>query len=234
MSNLTASFTKSVLNYFSSLFKDAALPSALQNLLKDTSAVPVKKALAKTHETLNRLFLQANTHDLTALPNHRFFQQAAALELGRFQNGTSKGMAVIMIDVDGLHALNRIHGRQAGNDALIACAKHLKNMIDRLDPDQNDVALHFSGDDFAVLVTDSPPEKAQNIFQSLSKSFPIYINLPNGRPHAVTAGMGIAVATKDNTLEAILNQADAALVEFKNARPAALQRPMETGPRRDP
>ena len=72
------------------------------------------RSLLALHQNFARL---AATDPLTGLPNRRFFQQTANLELERTRRFGSSA-AVIILDVDHFKAVNDTYGHALGDEAL--------------------------------------------------------------------------------------------------------------------
>jgi diguanylate cyclase (GGDEF)-like protein len=88
--------------------------------------------------------------DLTGLYNRRGLmalgeQQVRAAERQR------RGFDVVFVDLDGLKGINDQHGHPAGDQALIDCARLLRETFR-----ESDVMARLGGDEFALLVLDDP------------------------------------------------------------------------------
>ncbi|MBR0672240.1 sensor domain-containing diguanylate cyclase, partial [Neoroseomonas soli] len=87
---------------------------------------------------------QANTDPLTGLANRRAFLDA--LE-ARLASRPAEGGALVFLDLDNLKPLNDRHGHEAGDAALRATARLLR---DGAGPD--DIAGRFGGDEFTLWI----------------------------------------------------------------------------------
>jgi len=76
----------------------------------------------------------------------------------------SKGFIFIMIDVDGLHNINRNIGYEAGDELLISVSKQIKEIFDEC---LDSHIFRISGDEFAVLLTTK--ESETKIIEKLKK-----------------------------------------------------------------
>src|SRR5215218_8209187 len=83
---------------------------------------------------------------LADLPGPDDFQALLAREELR-RGRTGESLAVAMLDIDGLRAVNRLHGAAAGSEALRLCVSTLRVTLRAVD----DVA-RTGPDEFAVLL----------------------------------------------------------------------------------
>lgn len=142
--------------------------------------------LALRHErdaalTEARMLEQISTCDsLTGLMNRR------AIE-ARFDQLLAQGFHTFaLIDLDRFKAVNDLHGHQAGDAALIACAGAIRTSEDR-----DSVAVRLGGEEFVVLLRGKRTlERAEALRQAIPRR--IAKEVPGlGLP--VTASMGVIV-----------------------------------------
>ena len=93
-----------------------------------------------------RLAQIAITDPLTGLRNHRAFQEDLARELQRVGR-TGVPLALVLLDLDGLKAINDNLGHQAGDERLQATAAAI-----RTSQRATDLAYRIGGDEFAVIL----------------------------------------------------------------------------------
>lgn len=74
----------------------------------------------------------AATDPLTGLPNRRFFEQTANVELKRV-NRFSGAASVIMFDVDHFKTLNDTYGHALGDEALRSLARACQRSLRQVD-----------------------------------------------------------------------------------------------------
>ena len=65
-------------------------------------------------------------------------------------------VALIYIDIDGLHHINREHGLPAGDEAINGVAEDIRNTFHR----QTEICCRYGGDDFTVAITHTTKRKA--------------------------------------------------------------------------
>ena len=98
---------------------------------------------------VERLAEMAITDPLTGLRNHRAFHEDVARELQRVGR-TGVPLALVLLDLDDLKAVNDTHGHQAGDERLQALADAI-----RATGRGADVAYRVGGDEFAVILPDA-------------------------------------------------------------------------------
>jgi diguanylate cyclase (GGDEF)-like protein/PAS domain S-box-containing protein len=173
----------------------------------------------------DRLKYEAAHDGMTGLLNRSSFTErvAAALEA---KEPPGRVAAVLFIDLDHFKIINDSLGHAAGDDLLATVAQRLRHTLR-----PGDILARFGGDEFVVLCTNvlgirAVSEIAQRLIAAVAE--PILVG---DDEVFVTASLGIAVATKDDTSETLLRHADAAMYQAKQdgrAR-AAMFRPDHHG-----
>jgi diguanylate cyclase (GGDEF)-like protein len=163
-------------------------------------------ALIDIAQRLRREQRASATDPLTGLLNRRGFDDRLTEEVARAaRHGES--FALLMIDCDGLTALNGSDGHEAGDQAL----QHLASCI-RDNKRISDVAARFGGDEFALLLTGIDPEGAVSAGDRIRET--IAAGFPDGE-RRVTASVGIALYPRQRRPAQLLSAADAALYRAK-------------------
>jgi diguanylate cyclase (GGDEF)-like protein len=159
---------------------------------------------------LARAKLLSETDDLTGLLNVRGF----ALSANRlFAQAARHGRAaaVLMIDSDNLKSVNDAHGHAAGNQLLQQLARAIQAEL-RF----TDVAARYGGDEFIVLLPDTPAKGAMEVAERIRTriaSMPLPVN---GSSVSASVSIGIACYPEDGgTLDALAAHADGALYAAK-------------------
>ena len=146
-------------------------------------------------QELTRLAQIAVTDPLTGLRNHRAFQEDLARELQRVGR-TGVPMALVMLDLDGLKAINDRLGHQAGDERIQALAEAIGDSRRA-----TDVGYRIGGDEFAVIL---PGSRALGALEFAERV----------RARAGTT-VGIAEATELRSRDDVLREADLALIGAK-------------------
>jgi diguanylate cyclase (GGDEF)-like protein len=155
----------------------------------------------------------AYTDPLTRLANRRaFFQQADAAfaTASRYQ----RPLALLMLDLDHFKRVNDEHGHAAGDAVLVHVANCLRHSARHAD-----VPARLGGEEFVVMLPETTLaealETAERIRKTIEQGPPAEFE---GRAIPVTASLGVAMMRSDSKgIEAIINEADMALYEAKEA-----------------
>lgn len=107
-------------------------------------------------------YLELAEHDsLTGLHNDRAFADRYRRALGRAITA-QQPLALILIDVDQLKAINDAFGHPAGSDALVHVARALRHS-----KRSADIAARWGGDEFAILLEGADEAAALRVAEGL-------------------------------------------------------------------
>jgi diguanylate cyclase (GGDEF)-like protein/PAS domain S-box-containing protein len=151
------------------------------------------------------------THDaLTGLANYREFIDTMEREVRRAER-SKHSFALLLLDLDGLKAINDKYGHLAGNRAL----KRLSEVI-KEHSRATDLAARYGGDEFAIVLIDADPGMANRIALRVQKA------LREGREEpALTVSIGMSASPEDGrTVPELLQAADRHLYQRKKAAQA--------------
>jgi len=150
---------------------------------------------------------------LTGLANRRHFTDLANKEIGR---AGRKGSAVsfLMFDVDRFKSINDSYGHPVGDTVLETLANHCQESLRSFD-----IIGRIGGEEFAVLLPDTPQEGALEIAERLRRSVETLTYEETGgiTPPPVTISVGVAMLQPSEKLEHLFSRADAALYRAKQA-----------------
>jgi len=160
-------------------------------------------ALGRQADQLQEL---ARTDPLTGLLNRRAFQERLREEFERaFRSGLP--LSLLVLDLDGLKALNDREGHRRGDAALRGLASAVRGGS-RI----TDITARWGGDEFAVL---APQTARQEAFQLAER---IRDSAGPGSPGGLTVSIGIVTLDPGDPLaspEALMSGADTALYAAK-------------------
>ena len=155
---------------------------------------------------------EALTDGLTGLANRRLLDDRLALAARRL--GRSEGLAVVLLDLDGLKEVNDTFGHRAGDTMLVATASRLEAAIR-----PGDTAARLGGDEFVVVCEGVVGDEA---FDELGQRIAAAVNRPiewDGRDLDVRASVGVVSVSGGDTVvpEDLLERADGAMYAAKRA-----------------
>lgn len=152
----------------------------------------------------------SNTDELTGLYNRRGFLTLAEQELKRVER-TKKGMLIIYADLDGMKSINDTYGHQKGDEALIEAAKILRDVFR-----ESDIIARIGGDEFALLVSDTPTTYAGTVKTRLQRQIELH-NASAKREYSVSMCIGLAHYDPHHplSLDKLISMADSAMYANK-------------------
>lgn len=160
----------------------------------------------------DRLAELAITDALTGLRNARALRDQLRLELNRAAR-YRQPLSLLLIDVDGLKAINDRLGHGAGDRALRHVAEAIRSQLR-----ESDVGARWGGDEFALLAPSTPESAAAALAERVRAL--VAQSTPDGIPH-LTASVGIATFDGATDTDAdpvgLTRAADAALYDAKRA-----------------
>jgi diguanylate cyclase (GGDEF)-like protein len=148
---------------------------------------------------------------LTGLANRRYFSSALAERIARVARYDER-IALVIVDVDGLKAINDRHGHGAGDAVLTAIGTHLRS-----ETRETDSAARIGGDEFALLIdhVDLPAAeaKAAALRDSLAQ-----VRCPHGNATLpLSATFGVSMIAAGDSADQLLHRADSAMYRAKRA-----------------
>ncbi len=159
------------------------------------------------------------TDELTGLLNRRGFLSLAEKALDTSASGESSGI-VLYGDIDGLKKINDNYGHAAGDKAIIAEARLLKESFR-----SSDVIGRMGGDEFAIVAPSLGMAKYAEIRKSLDKACEEW-NKTSNEPFSLSISLGyvsypsMGAGESGYDLQALLNMADNSLYFEKRAKHA--------------
>lgn len=170
----------------------------------------------KELEELNtQLADQARTDALTDLGNRlRMQEDLESLEARRARYGQI--YCVVLCDIDFFKLYNDNYGHPAGDGILRRVAAVIKSHCR-----SGDVAYRYGGEEFLIILPEQTQESGIVMAERLRKAIE-ELEIPHGTrkpPEVITISAGVAAVTKDEpkSAESLLQEADEALYEAKEA-----------------
>ena len=150
----------------------------------------------------------ARTDGLTGLPNRRVFDERLEDELRRSAR-SRRPFALAIFDVDRFKQINDTHGHRIGDHALRAFADALRKHTRHVD-----LAARFAGDEFAMILLDVDHREAHAIVDRIVAAIRNLIVVDGVQ---LSASAGVTLSYPVDTAETIVERADAALYQAKQA-----------------
>jgi diguanylate cyclase (GGDEF)-like protein len=190
---------------------DPAIEAVLRRLAPEDRDV-ILGALSRAERTEAELRYLADHDSLTGLLDRRRFRA----ELDQYVSFSARygGQgAVMIIDIDGLKAINDKHGHHAGDGLIRQIATILRERV-RV----TDIVARLSGDEFAVLMPQTDTEGAMRLGEDLRTQV-AETALATVEGDGVTISVGITMfgGQRDTAPEAVLVAADEAMYRAKEA-----------------
>ena len=150
---------------------------------------------------------------LTGLANRRYFLERAEVELNRTLR-YGGDLSILMFDIDHFKRVNDTYGHKIGDLVLEKIAKTASHIIRNID-----IIGRIGGEEFAILLPETEEKQAFDTAERLRTAIEAKaISLEGGLPLHFTASFGVTTLKDKNTnIDMLLNQADQALYQSKNA-----------------
>jgi diguanylate cyclase (GGDEF)-like protein/putative nucleotidyltransferase with HDIG domain len=170
--------------------------------------------LVLVHRSLAVPQLQAEARNdpKTGLFNARHFAAALSEEIGRAQR-FERPMSLIMADLDLLRDINNSYGHLAGDAVLRGIADVFRAQLRHFD-----VPARFGGEEFSILLPETPPEQAMEIAERIRRAVAqrTFDVETSSEPIRATVSIGVAGYPKDGTdANELIHQADLAVYRAK-------------------
>lgn len=171
------------------------------------------RAMEKLTQTLQAMAL----HDpLTDLPNRRYFESQLASSWRNMERG-AEPLSMLMIDVDYFKKFNDTFGHIEGD----VCLKRVAATIRRAAGRPLDFCARLGGEEFAVLLPNTPIEGAIRVGNRLREELhnEAIAHIVDGRHTFVTVSVGAATALAGcgTAAEALVKAADEAVYKAKQS-----------------
>jgi diguanylate cyclase (GGDEF)-like protein/PAS domain S-box-containing protein len=188
------------------------------SVLADGRILTLFRDITARKQSEELLRVQSVLDELTGVYNRRGFIQAAERELRIVAQPGRQPVFLLMADLDNLKLINDTYGHAAGDDALVAAADVLRDVVRA-----SDVVGRWGGDEFAVFVSRGADAALDVVRARITRR--LERENAGDRPYIIALSLGAAFVYADEvtTLEGLIAQADAALYADKRSRPAERQ-----------
>jgi diguanylate cyclase (GGDEF)-like protein/PAS domain S-box-containing protein len=155
----------------------------------------IKQIEAEREELLEQVRDMARRDALTGLPNRRALEEQLPQAMARARRRRSS-LSVAILDIDHFKDYNDTYGHLAGDEVLRACAKAWDSALRA-----EDTIARFGGEEFLVLLPDTPPEEAGETVERLRAKTPM----------GQSCSAGLACWDYAESIDELLGRADQAL-----------------------
>lgn len=157
--------------------------------------------MGQIHRQATELAALSRTDPLTGAANRRQLDEELHRALVRVER-SGADLTVALLDLDRFKAYNDTYGHPAGDvllrEAVAAWQAELREL---------DLLARFGGEEFVVLIPDTPPTQAEQVVERLRARI----------PHGQTCSAGIAHVRSGEEAEALVARADRALYAAKES-----------------
>ena len=169
-------------------------------------------------ENLKKDFEQVKTEALvdflTGIPNRKAFDQALTEGIGDAKTDM-KSLSLLLIDIDHFKRFNDEFGHLVGDHVLKFVVKKIRELVKG-----RDFLARFGGEEFAVILPQTPLEGAQTVAENIRnyfaqaklKEISTLRNLGK-----ISVSIGVACYRSGESPEALISRSDRALYSAKNA-----------------
>src|SRR4051812_18750618 len=159
-----------------------------------------------------QLQAEARVDPKTGLFNARHFAVVMQEELGRAQR-FQRPMSLIMADLDLLRDINNTYGHLAGDAVLRGISEVFRQQLRHYD-----VPARFGGEEFSILLPETPPDQAFEIADRIRRNVAakLFEVETSSEPIRATISMGVAGFPRDGgDMNELVHQADLAVYRAK-------------------
>jgi diguanylate cyclase (GGDEF)-like protein len=123
---------------------------------------------------------------------------------------TRRPLSIIMLDIDGFKAINDEHGHLCGDRLLEGVGETLRRTLR-----MSDVKCRYGGDEFLVILPETPLEGAEQVGEHLRRAVEQLTIPGSGGPFSCRVSVGVATAAGEMDPNALVHRADQALYSDK-------------------
>jgi diguanylate cyclase (GGDEF)-like protein len=190
--------------------KAAPARSLAMRLAAEVDAL--KKKLSSTQAQIAELETRVDEDPLTGLLNRRGFTKALERTL-HYAKRYRATAALLYLDLDGFKAVNDRHGHAAGDWVLGRVGRMLAGSVRA-----SDVAARVGGDEFTVILWNLNEAQAEAKARALETMISHSPFEQKGKRYALGLSAGLTMLTPEDTSEAVIARADAAMYTRKKER----------------
>ena len=178
--------------------------AALKGELADSQLV-----LSEQQHQINNLRTAVRIDGLTQVANRAYFDEKLR-EMVMLRKRYDDPFSLMMIDLDNFKGINDTYGHPAGDRILKGVAQQIKAALRG-----SDFLARFGGDEYALILMKTDITAATEVAWKLCEQVRASRFLLDKKALTMTLSIGVAEASRNDTDEALLKRADAALYRAK-------------------
>lgn len=190
--------------------------AALQALARQITGKFELRRISLLLESKNEEFRNLSlTDELTGLYDRRGFMFHAEQQLKIFRSRRADyGLWVMMVDIDGLKAINDNYGHAEGSFVINKVGELLRKIFRGAD-----IAARLGGDEFVVLIINALDEVKELVHKRLALQLAA-LNAHISKPYPISISYGmVSISFDDKTsIEEMMEKADDAMYENKRSK----------------
>ncbi len=195
--------------------KHLSLKPAMNELARASARLlAAEQRIASMEKKIDELENLSTTDYVTGLLNRRGFEKFFAQEVARTRRYKTPGSVLLLFDLDRFKDINDTHGHLAGDACLRKVGEYLTSRLRKLDG-----AARIGGDEFAVLLSYTNPEKAAECIKDIKKILnDVQVEWAHKKLH-FSASVGTEYVSGETSYEEACRGADEALYDNKKKKP---------------
>jgi diguanylate cyclase (GGDEF)-like protein len=152
---------------------------------------------------------QADLDALTGLHNRRYFHETLVREVARAHR-YSRGLALVIVDIDDFKGVNDHIGHLAGDGALAEVAERMREAVR-----ESDIPCRIGGDELALILPESRLTDAQRLAARIEQAV---VARPVARAGHMRVSTGFAELQPNDDSTSLFERADQSLYAMKQTR----------------
>ena len=169
------------------------------------------RAALRTKHFQDLLIEYAQIDPLTSLPNRRALQERLAQEWDRIMRHGGR-ISFIMVDLDHFKRVNDVYGHSVGDRVLQEAARVLQGQCRKVD-----LPVRYGGDEFAIVVPEVAALDAAHLADRCRGDIEKMAVRAGAETAGITASFGVADSDGVGSADALIERADRALFQAKQA-----------------
>jgi diguanylate cyclase (GGDEF)-like protein len=198
------------------ILSNGTLKRILFMLEDDTNrkeAEQAKLLAAQLEQQQKEIYQKAVRDSLTGLYNRHYISDGVKVLMQNHNRGQLDHLSLIMFDIDHFKTVNDTYGHPVGDDVLSSFGRVILKQIR-----ESDIAIRFGGEEI-MLFAATPASIAIKLAERIRKELSDIQFNGNNITFNVTTSAGIAEHSKDETMESLMERADAQLyIAKRNGR----------------